>query len=96
MANDGGRRLEITGDMAQPREVRIIEGSSEDDGPHSYSVHVVSPEENILRVTHYKHVVNADGEEEAIPYEHHDFDGGNAFIHHVRQITHLPSSKLRR
>jgi len=90
-----GRSLEIRGDMTQPREVRIVE-EPPDEGPDSYSAHVKSPTDHVLVVTHYRHVPNEDGEEEAIPYEEHEFDSGNAFLHHIRKITNLPSGKLKR
>ena len=83
--------------MTQPREVRIVE-EPPDEGPDSYSAHVKSPTEHVLIVTHYRHVPNEDGEEEIVPdhEQAQEFSSGNAFLHHVRKITHLPSRKLKR
>jgi|SRR5215472_7888579 len=92
----GGRSLEVRGEMAQPREVRIVLDNSEEE-PHSFHVGVKSPTEDVLVVTPCYHIEN-EGEEEIVPDHERaqEFDSGNAFLHHVRKITHIPSRKLKR
>ena len=93
-----GRSLEIRGDMTQPREVRIVEEREDQEEPHSYHIGVKSPHEDVLVVTPCYHVEGEDGEEEIVPdhEQAQEFSSGNAFLHHVRKITHLPSRKLKR
>ena len=98
--------ITVSGHMAEMRQASSADdarepvgeqaGEPEAEEPHSYHVHVKSPDENMLVVTPCYHVENEDGEEEIV-FDHEnaqEFDNPRAFDRFIRRA--IPTHRLGR